>query len=76
MDGDGWVGVLVRPGRREIIALLQSEVAAIMALRDVKERLAALGSSGRNASQEFEAQLRTEMEKWAKVIRAANIKVP
>jgi tripartite-type tricarboxylate transporter receptor subunit TctC len=47
-----------------------------MALPDVKERLAALGFSPvGNTSAEFEAQLKTEMEKWTKVIRAANIKV-
>ena len=47
-----------------------------MALPDVKERLAALGFSPvGNTAAEFEAQLRTEQEKWAKVIRAANLKV-
>jgi tripartite-type tricarboxylate transporter receptor subunit TctC len=78
MDGDGWVGVLAPAGTpKEIIALLQSQVAEIMALPDVKERLATLGFRPvGNTSQEFETQLKTEMEKWAKVIRAANIKVP
>jgi tripartite-type tricarboxylate transporter receptor subunit TctC len=77
MDGDGRVGVLAPAGTpKEIIALLQGEVAEIMALPDVKERLATLGFRPvGNTSQEFEAQLKTEMEKWAKVIRAANIKV-
>jgi tripartite-type tricarboxylate transporter receptor subunit TctC len=77
MDGDGWVGVLAPAGTpRDIIALLQSEVAKIMASADVKERLAVLGFSPvGNSSAEFDAQLKIEMEKWAKVIRAANIKV-
>jgi tripartite-type tricarboxylate transporter receptor subunit TctC len=76
MDGDGWVGVLAPAGTpKDIVAMLQSEVAKIMALPDVKERLAALGFSPvGNTSEEFEAQLKIEMEKWAKVIRAANIK--
>jgi tripartite-type tricarboxylate transporter receptor subunit TctC len=47
-----------------------------MASAGVKERLAALGFSPvGNSSAEFGAQLKIEMEKWAKVIRAANIKV-
>jgi tripartite-type tricarboxylate transporter receptor subunit TctC len=77
MDGDGWVGVLVPAGTpKDVVALLQSEVAKIMALPDMKERLATLGFSPvGNSSAEFEAQLKIEMEKWAKVIRAANIKV-
>ncbi|HEY4407262.1 MAG TPA: tripartite tricarboxylate transporter substrate binding protein [Xanthobacteraceae bacterium] len=77
MDGDGWVGVLAPAGTpKDIVALLQGEVAKIMALPDVKERLAALGFNPvGNTSAEFEAQLKTEMEKWTKVIRAANIKV-
>jgi tripartite-type tricarboxylate transporter receptor subunit TctC len=77
MDGDGWVGVLAPAGTpKDIVAMLQSEVAKIMAAPDVKERLAALGFSPvGNTSAEFEAQLKTEQEKWAKVIRAANLKV-
>jgi len=77
LDGDGWVGVLAPAGTpKDIVALLQSEVAKIMAMPDVKERLAALGFSPvGNTSAEFDRQLKIEMEKWAKVIRAANIKV-
>ena len=77
MDGDGWVGVLAPAGTpQDIVALLQGEVAKIMALPDVKERLAALGFSPvGNTSAQFAAQLQTEMEKWTKVIRAAGIKV-
>jgi tripartite-type tricarboxylate transporter receptor subunit TctC len=76
MDGDGWVGVLAPAGTpKDIVALLQGEVAKIMALPDVKERLAVLGFRPvGNTSEEFEAQLKIEMEKWAKVIRAANIR--
>jgi tripartite-type tricarboxylate transporter receptor subunit TctC len=77
LDGDGWVGVMAPAGTpKDIVALLQSEVAKIMAMPDVNERLAALGFSPvGNTSAEFEAQLKIEMDKWSKVIRAANIKV-
>jgi tripartite-type tricarboxylate transporter receptor subunit TctC len=42
---DAWVGVLVPAGTpREIIALLNREIVKIVALPDVKRRLAALGA--------------------------------
>jgi tripartite-type tricarboxylate transporter receptor subunit TctC len=46
-----------------------------MALPDVKERLTTLGfDSIASSPEEFGARIRTDTEKWAKVIRAANIK--
>jgi tripartite-type tricarboxylate transporter receptor subunit TctC len=76
MDGDGWIGMLVPAGTpKDIIALLHGEVVKIMALADVKERLGTLGFEPvADTPDEFEAQLRRELEQWAKVIRAANLK--
>jgi tripartite-type tricarboxylate transporter receptor subunit TctC len=46
-----------------------------MALPDVKERLVALGFEPvGNTPEEFATQIKIELEKWVKVIRAANIK--
>jgi tripartite-type tricarboxylate transporter receptor subunit TctC len=76
LDGDGWVGVLVPTGTpKDIVALLQREVSQIIAQPDLQARLSALGFSAvGNSPAEFEAQMKLENEKWAKVIRAANIK--
>ncbi|MEA2906925.1 MAG: hypothetical protein QOI12_4312 [Alphaproteobacteria bacterium] len=76
MDGDGWVGALVPTGTpKEIVALLHREIATIIARPDMKERLAAVGLDPiGSTSVEFGTQLRAEAEKWAKVIRAANLK--
>ena len=76
LDGDGWVGVLVPTGTpKDIVAILQREVGQIIAQPDVQARLSALGFSAVGSSPaEFEAQLKLEMDKWARVIRAANIK--
>ena len=76
LDGDGWVGVLVPTGTpKDIVALLQREVSQIIAQSDLQARLSALGFSAvGNSPAEFEAQMKLENEKWAKVIRAANIK--
>ena len=76
LDGDGWVGVLVPAGTpKEIIALLQHEIVKIIALPEMRERLSTLGfDSVGSTPEEFTVQMKLEMEKWAKVIRAANIK--
>ena len=76
LDGDGWVGVLVPAGTpKDIAALLQREVAQIIAQPDLQSRLSALGFSAvGNSPAEFETQMKLEQEKWGKVIRAANIK--
>jgi tripartite-type tricarboxylate transporter receptor subunit TctC len=75
MDGDGWIGIFVPAGGpKEIVALLHGEVVKIMALADVKEWLATLGFSPvANSPEQFNAQLGSELERWGKVIRAANI---
>jgi tripartite-type tricarboxylate transporter receptor subunit TctC len=76
LDGDGWVGVLVPAGTpKEIITSLQREIVKIVALPEMKERLSTLGFDAVGSSpEEFAVQMTLEMEKWAKVIRAANIK--
>jgi tripartite-type tricarboxylate transporter receptor subunit TctC len=76
LDGDGWIGALVPAGTpKDIIALLNREIVRTVALADVKERFAALGMDPvGSAPEEFAQQLRAEGEKWAKVIRAANLK--
>jgi tripartite-type tricarboxylate transporter receptor subunit TctC len=76
IEGDGWVGILVPAGTpAEIIAILYRESAKILAQPDVKERLAALGYDlVASTPKEFAARIAAEIEMWAKVIRAANIK--
>ena len=75
MDGDGWIGMFVPAGTpKDIIALLHGDVVKIMALPEVKEQLATLGFSPvADTPGQFDAQLRFELEKWGKVIRAANL---
>ena len=73
---DNWFGVFVPAGTPgEIITRLNREIAKSMALPDVKERLVALGFEPvGNTPEEFATQIKIELEKWVKVIRAANIK--
>jgi tripartite-type tricarboxylate transporter receptor subunit TctC len=76
LDGDGWVGVLMPAGTpAEIIALLHREIVRIIAQPEMKERLSALGFDPSGSTPEaFATQMKLEMEKWAKVIRAAHLK--
>jgi tripartite-type tricarboxylate transporter receptor subunit TctC len=76
IEGEAWFAVIV-PARtpREIITLLHREIVEIIALPDVKERLAAIGFEPiGNTPEECAAQFRTEIAKWGKVIREAGIK--
>jgi tripartite-type tricarboxylate transporter receptor subunit TctC len=77
LDGDGWVGALFPAGTpKEIVALINREIVRIIALPDVKERFDTLGLDPvAGTPDDFAHQMRAEGEKWAKVIRAANIKV-
>ena len=60
---------------KEIVVLLNREIVKIMSLPDIKQRLATLGfDSIASTPEEFGAQIKTDAEKWGKVIRAANIK--
>jgi tripartite-type tricarboxylate transporter receptor subunit TctC len=76
LDGDAWVGVLVPAGTpNEVGARLYQEIIKIIAEPDTKERLAALGLEPVGDSPEqFSAQLKVEMEKWTRIIRAAKIR--
>jgi tripartite-type tricarboxylate transporter receptor subunit TctC len=76
IEGDSWVGVLAPAGTpKDIISLLHREIVRIIALPDMKARLAELGYDliG-STSEEFATRIKVEIENWAKVIRAANIK--
>ena len=76
VEGVSWFGVAVPAGTpKEIVALLNREIVKIMSLPDIKQRLATLGfDSIASSPEEFGAQIKTDAEKWGRVIRAANIK--
>jgi tripartite-type tricarboxylate transporter receptor subunit TctC len=71
------LGVLV-PGAtpQEVIDRLHREIVRIVALPDVRGRLSALGFEPiASTPKEFADRIKWEIDKWAKVIRAADIKV-
>lgn len=76
VEGESWFTVVVPAGTpKQIITLLQREIARAIALPDMKERLAALGYEPVASTPEAcAAQFRAEIAKWGKVIGEAGIK--
>jgi tripartite-type tricarboxylate transporter receptor subunit TctC len=70
------LGILAPAGTpKEIVGLLNREIVRILAMPDVAERLAAIGFQPvANSPEEFANQIRSEIAKWGKVVRDANIK--
>jgi tripartite-type tricarboxylate transporter receptor subunit TctC len=71
-----WLGVLV-PARtpKDIIALLNQEIVRAGALPEVQNHLVALGfEPTATTPEELAVLIKTEVPKWANVIRAAGIK--
>jgi tripartite-type tricarboxylate transporter receptor subunit TctC len=76
LDADAWIGVLVPTGTpKEIVTVLHDETVKILTSPETKERISALGFDPVGTTpEEFTAQMKLEIEKWAAVIRAAKIK--
>jgi tripartite-type tricarboxylate transporter receptor subunit TctC len=76
-EADTLTGLLAPAGTpEEIVDLLQRQVARIVALPDVKERLTALGFEPvADTPEQFGALIKVEMAKWGKVVREANIRI-
>jgi tripartite-type tricarboxylate transporter receptor subunit TctC len=74
--GDNWQGLVVPAGTpKAAIDFIHRELVAIMALPDVRARLAVLGFEPvAGTPDEFARFAKAESEKWAKVIRQSNIK--
>ncbi len=76
-DGSSWNGVVMPAGvPRDIVMKTNEALAKSLKTPETRERLLALGAmpSG-NTPEEFAAFIKIEKEKWAKVAKAANIKL-
>src|SRR5262245_18113369 len=75
LEADIVTGLVVPAGTPgEIVDVLHRALVTIMAAPDFLERLTALGFEAvANTPAQFAAWIRTEVDKWAKVIRDANI---
>jgi len=74
---DVWFGMFA-PAKtpRAVVAQLSKEVARIVELPEVKERMSSFGSVPKSSTPEqFDAFVRSEVQKLGKVIRAANVRI-
>ena len=72
-----WYGLLAPTGTpRDIILRINSEVARSIKEPDARERFYSIGAEPlANTPEEFATFIQNEMTKWAKVVKAAGIKV-
>jgi tripartite-type tricarboxylate transporter receptor subunit TctC len=72
-----WFGLIVRSSTpREVVAKLNAEFNAALAMPDVKEKLTERGMTIVGGSPEsYTAFIRAENERWAKVVKARGIKI-
>ena len=75
-EADTLQGVLLPAGTpRAIVTKLHGDIVRALAQPDTKERVAALGFEVIASSpEEFTAQVKTEIAKWGKVVKAAGLK--
>jgi len=71
-----WFGMVIPAGvPKDVVAKLSREINAALAAPDVREKIYATGLLPIGGSPEqFDAHIRREMERWAKVIKARGIK--
>jgi tripartite-type tricarboxylate transporter receptor subunit TctC len=71
-----WIGTFAPAGTPgEVAAMLSAEVARIVRLPDVREKLAALGIQPvGNTSEQFAGMIRNEIARFGPVVKAGNIK--
>ncbi len=76
-NASGLAGLVAPAGtQRELVLRLREEVVRALRLADVNERLLTLGFDPVGSTpDEFDKLIRTDIEKWIKLVREANIKV-
>jgi tripartite-type tricarboxylate transporter receptor subunit TctC len=76
-EADTLTGIVAPAGTPPaIVEKLNMEIKRAVEQPDVRDKLAVLGFQPvLNTPEEFSARIRTEMAKWGKVVRDANIKI-
>ena len=76
-DGSSWNGVVMPAGTpREIVARVNTELVKMLRAPDMKEKILQQGGlAGGTTPEEFTTFVKTEIDKWAKVAKAARVQV-
>jgi tripartite-type tricarboxylate transporter receptor subunit TctC len=77
LESDTLTGIVAPAGTpKDIVDRWYQEIARIVALPDVRERLETLGFAPiANSPEEFTQRLKTEMAKWRQIVHAAHIRM-
>jgi tripartite-type tricarboxylate transporter receptor subunit TctC len=77
VDASGWQGIAVPAGTpRETIAKLSEALAKTIALQEIRDKFATQGlDAAPSTAEEFSAHIRSEVAKWDRIAKSANIKV-
>jgi tripartite-type tricarboxylate transporter receptor subunit TctC len=76
-DGGSWQGLVMPTGApQDIVRKVNTDVIAMLNAPDMREKILAMGGMTRaDTPEQFSAFVRAETEKWAKVARAAHVKI-
>jgi len=77
VDANGWQGLLVPGGTpSDIVAKLSGALTKTLAEPDVRKRFTEQGiDPAPSTAEQFGAYIRSEIEKWGRIAKAANLKI-
>lgn len=75
-DGGSWQGIVMPAGTpRDVVSKANLDLVRMLRSPDTKDKILAMGGiTHGNSPEEFSAFVKTEVEKWAKVVKAAGIR--
>jgi tripartite-type tricarboxylate transporter receptor subunit TctC len=76
-DATSWFGLLAPAGTpKEIVAKVHQDVAKVLTSADMRERFLAQGAAPvGNTPEQFAAHIRSEIDKWTRVVKFSGAKV-